>query len=80
MNFESEIVKLKLALKLAKKRLNVFEEKYGVTSDYFIAEMTAEDLANNDDEYVNWAGEYKLMKRLQDKLHNLKEINYDDPA
>ena len=41
---ESEVAKLELALKMAAKRLAPFEEKYGVTSEYFIAEMTAEDL------------------------------------
>src|SRR5215813_1631636 len=75
---ESEVVKLELALKMAVKRLTPFEEKYGVTSEYFIAEMTADDLEGKDDEYVHWAGEYKLMKRLQDKLRKIKEINYHD--
>ena len=76
---ESEVAKLELALKMAAKRLVLFEEKYGVTSEYVIAEMTAEDLAGKDDEYVHWAGEYKLMQRLQDKLRKLQEISYHDP-
>ena len=74
----SEIAKLELALKLAAERLAPFEEKYGVTSDYFIAEMTAEDLAGEDEEYVRWAGEYRLMRRLREKLSKLQEIDYDD--
>jgi hypothetical protein len=73
---ENEVAKLELALKMAEKRLAPFEEKYGVTSDHFITEMTAEDLAGHDEEYVQWAGEYKLMQRLQDKLHKLREISY----
>jgi hypothetical protein len=44
-----------------------------------IAEMTAEDLEGKDDEYVHWAGEYKLTQRLQDKLRKLQEISYHDP-
>jgi hypothetical protein len=36
---ESEVVKLELALKMAVKRLTPFEEKYGVTSEHFIAEF-----------------------------------------
>ncbi|MCP4345631.1 MAG: hypothetical protein GY795_08900 [Desulfobacterales bacterium] len=79
---ESEIAKLELALKMAVKRLAPFEKKYGVTSEYFMAEMTVEDLGNDgndDDEYVRWAGEYKLMQRLQEKLCKLKEITYNDP-
>ena len=76
---ESEVAKLELALKMAVKRLAPFEEKYGVTSEHFLAAMTAEDLEGKDDEYVHWAGEYQLMQRLQDKLRKLQEISYHDP-
>jgi hypothetical protein len=76
---EHEVTKLELALQMAVKRLALFEEKYGVTSEYFMAAMTAEDLEGKDDEYVHWAGEYKLMQRLQDKLGKLQEISYHDP-
>lgn len=76
---ESEVTRLELALKMAEKRLAPFEEKYHVTSDYFMAEMAAEDLAGGDDEYVTWAGEYKLKQRLQEKLRQLQEISYGHP-
>ena len=75
---EGEVAKLELALKMAVRRLAPFEEMYGVTSEYFLAAMTAEDLEGKDDEYVRWAGEYKLMQRLQDKLRKLQEISYHD--
>lgn len=75
---ENEIAKLELALKLAKRRLTPFERKYGVSSEYFIDEMAAEDLEGGDDEYVNWAGEYKLMLRLGEKLERMRDIGYDD--
>jgi len=57
-----------------------FEQKYGVTSEHFISEWAAEDLEGGDDEYVRWAGEYKLMQRLQEKLQTLREISYGDSA
>ena len=75
---ESQIAKLELGVKMAKKRLAPFEHKYDVTSEYFISEMVAEDLKGGDDEYVRWAGEYKLMQRLQEKLQQLVEIDYGD--
>ena len=77
---EGEIARLELALKLAMERLFPFEQKYGVTSAHFISEMAAEDLEGGDDEYVRWAGEYKLMQRLQEKLRQLQEINYGDSS
>jgi len=75
---ESQIAKLEFGVKMAKKRLALFEHKYDVTSEYFISEMVAEDLEGGDEEYVRWAGEYKLMQRLQEKLQQLVEINYGD--
>ncbi len=77
---EGEIARLELALKLARERLASFEQKYGVTSEYFFSEMAAEDLEGGDDEYVRWAGEYKLMQRLQEKLQRLREIEYGDSS
>lgn len=74
----AEIAKLELAVEMARKRLGPFEQKYGVTSDRFAAAMTAEDLDGGDDEYVCWAGEYKLLQRLQAKLTQLKAIRYVD--
>ncbi len=75
---DSEIKRLELALTLAYKRLESFEQKYGVTSTFFIEEMAAEDLEDHDDEYVQWTGEYELMQRLQQKLRQLQEIQYGD--
>lgn len=77
---EGEIARLELALKVARERLAPFEQKYGVTSEHFISEMAAEDLESGDDEYVRWAGEYKLMQRLEEKLRQLQEIEYGDPG
>ncbi|MFN8458223.1 MAG: hypothetical protein U0401_26825 [Anaerolineae bacterium] len=73
---ESEVARLELALKMAEKRLAPFEQKYHVTSEYFMREMAVEDLTGGDDEYVIWAGEYQLKQRLQEKLGHLQEIRY----
>lgn len=64
---------------MARKRLAPFEDKYGVTSEHFISEMAAEDLDGGDAEYVQWAGEYQLMQRLQDKLRRLRGIEFCRP-
>ena len=73
---QSEIARLELALELAKKRLTPFEGKYQTTSEKFMATMAAEDLQGGDDEYVQWAGEYKLMQRLEEKLKQLKDLRF----
>jgi len=76
----SQIARFELGVQLARQRLATFEQKYNVTSAHFIAKMTAEDLAGGDDEYVQWAGEYTLLQRLEEKLRQLTEIKYRDSA
>lgn len=75
---DGEIARLELALALARQQLAPFEEKYDVTSEQFIDTMAAEDLEGRDDEYVQWAGEFRLWQRLQQKLNQLRGIEYRD--
>ncbi len=75
---DAEIRRLELAVELARKRLGQFEQKYEITSEHFILNMTAEDLEGSDDEYVRWAGEYYLLKRLEAKLAKLQDVRYVD--
>ena len=53
-----------------------FEKKYKVTSKEFIKEWSAEDLDGKDLEYVEWAGEYNLSTRLNERLGALKSIKH----
>jgi hypothetical protein len=45
-------------------------------SDYFLENMTAEDLQGGDIEYVTWAGEAKLLAGLQNELAELENARY----
>ena len=73
---ETESARLKYSMKLAKKRLSKFEKKYRVSSEKFINEWSAEDLEGKDLEYVEWAGEYKLSMRLNERLKALMSIEH----
>ncbi|NUM76220.1 hypothetical protein HUU40_17790 [candidate division KSB1 bacterium] len=73
---EAEITRLTLALEMAEKRLLPYEKKYHVDSEYFLVNFAAEDLEGGDEEYVSWAGEYKLKQSLQNKIVQLREIEY----
>lgn len=75
---QSKTTELEPILKMSREHLALFERKYGVTSEYFISEMAAEDLEGGDIEYVEWAGEYKLMQRAQEELRELQEIGHPD--
>ena len=73
---ETEGSRLKYSLRLAKNRLRRFEKKYNVSSEKFIREWSAENLKGEDMEYVEWAGEYKLSLRLNERLVALKSIEH----
>jgi hypothetical protein len=73
---ETEKLRLNYSMKLAERRLSRFEKKYRVTSKEFIEEWSAEDLEGKDLEYVEWAGEYNLTKRLDERLNALKSIEH----
>ena len=73
---ETEGSRLKYSLRLAKNRLRRFEKKYNVSSEKFIREWSAENLKGEDMEYVEWAGEYKLSLRLNERLVTLKSIEH----
>jgi hypothetical protein len=70
----TEASRIKYSLNLAKKRLKRFETKYKISSDKFINEWSAEDLKGEDMEYVEWAGEYQLFSRLNERLEVLESI------
>ena len=46
---------------------------------HFLQEMTAEDLEGGDLEYVEWAGEAKLLKGLEIELTELEHARYELP-
>ena len=73
---DAEIKRLQLAITLAKQRLAIYEKKYQVSSGYFMESMTAEDLIGGDDEYICWAGEFKLYQKLLAKQKTLQDIDY----
>jgi hypothetical protein len=74
---EKEASRLTYSLQLAKRRLAKFERKYNVTSEKFINEWSSEDLEDGDMEYVEWAGEFKLASRLEERLGTLKNIEHE---
>ena len=71
---EIEASRLKYSLNIAKKRLKRFETKYNISSEKFINKWSAEDLKGKDLEYVEWAGEYQLFSRLNERLVVLNSI------
>ena len=64
-------MRLSAGIARTRQRLAVFEARYNVSTDHFLREMAAEDLAGGDLEYVTWAGEAKLLDGLMAELKEL---------
>lgn len=73
---DAEIKNLQRSLDKTNKVLKEFETKYQISSDLFLSDWTAEDLKDGDEEYVSWAGEIKIKKRLTNSLQKLQAIEY----
>ena len=73
---EAYKVRLRTSITRTKRRLAMFEVRYGVDTTHFLHEMAAEDLHGGDLEYVEWAGEAKLLAGLEAELRELEHASY----
>ena len=73
---ESYKARLRAGIRRTRRRLTQFEQRYGVNTAHFLREMAAEDLEGGDLEYVEWAGEAKLLEGLEAELGELEYARY----
>jgi len=71
--------RLRADIQRTRRKLREFEERYAVSTDRFLHEMAAEDLAGGDLEYVEWAGEARLLDGLESELSELESVRYRVP-
>ena len=76
---ESYKRRLRASIERTRRRLAEFERRYSVTTSHFLVEMAAEDLEGGDLEYVEWAGEAKLLEGLERELGELEHARYHLP-
>lgn len=72
--------RLKSSIARTRRNLANFEDRYGIDTDFFVAHMTAEDLAGGDLEYVEWAGEAQLLAGLETELVELEKARFELPG
>ena len=77
---EAYKARLQAAVARGRRRLVAFEEKYHVDTATFLADWAAEDLEGGDMEYVEWAGEARLLERLEQELGELEQARYELPG
>jgi hypothetical protein len=73
---EAYKARLRANIKRTRRRLRNLEERYGVTTEHFLDKMAAEDLIGGDSEYVEWAGEAKLLEGIESELAELEHARY----
>jgi hypothetical protein len=76
---ESYKARLRASIERTQRRLAEFEAQYAVDTAQFLQEMAAEDLEGGDLEYVEWAGEAKLLEGLEAELTELEHARYQLP-
>ena len=76
---ESYKARLRAGIERTRRRLARFERQYGVDTAHFLQKMAAEDLKGGDLEYVEWAGEAKLLEGLEAELTELEHARYQLP-
>ena len=72
----SKIARVQLSIDMTQQKLFEFEKKYDVSSEQCLKNMAAEDLDGGDMEYIEWAGEYQILQRLEKQLKQLQGIEY----
>jgi len=72
----AEIKRLEISLHKTDKTIEKFEKKYKVSSATFQKQFSAEDMEQGDREYIEWAGELKIRKKIIADLKKIKNIKY----
>lgn len=76
---EAYKTRLRASIERTKRRLRQFEERYNIETARFLNELAAEDLEGGDMEYIEWAGEAKLLAGLESELEELENARYQLP-
>jgi len=76
---ESYKSRLRASIERTQRRLLVFEQRYAVSTADFLSSMAVEDLSDGDLEYVEWAGEAKMLEGLTRELSELEHARYQLP-
>ncbi|MBS1253027.1 MAG: hypothetical protein MAG451_02072 [Anaerolineales bacterium] len=70
---QSELRMLELGLERTHQRLQIFEERYSLTSEEFERRFEAGEIDESLD-YIEWAGEIKTHRLLEAYRQTLQEV------
>ena len=61
------------AIERTKKRLKEYEQRYGMKTEEFYARFKSGELGDTDD-YIDWAGEYELLKHVEEEEREIARM------
>jgi len=64
---------LKTSINRTKIRISSFEQKYNMSTEQFMQKIR-EGMDDDNLDYVEWIGERKILKRLEDSSPTLEEV------
>lgn len=72
---QNELRLLEAGIRRSEQRLREFENRYGLSSAEFVYRYEQDELEENL-EFAEWIGEYRLLERLREKAETLREIRF----
>ena len=72
---ERELRLLEIGIRQTEHRLHLFEEKYQRPTADFLAAYENDQYEETLD-FIEWIGEYRLLKRLHEKTEALRNIHF----
>jgi len=71
---EAEKKEILAAILKTKEKLSLFEKRFNLSTTDFIAQAYQEVPKITEMDAVEWSGEYETLKRLEERLSHLQEI------
>ena len=72
---ENELRLIEAGIKQTKKHLEKFEEKYQLNTQDFVTNYENDQFEESMD-FIEWIGEFRLLKRLIEKADTLRSISF----
>ncbi|MFO8088936.1 MAG: hypothetical protein R6U13_03800 [Desulfatiglandaceae bacterium] len=73
----NELRLLDAGIHRTEQSLRLFEKKFSLTTDEFINRFENDEMEENL-EYVEWIGEFRMLERLKEKAETLRGIRFEN--
>jgi len=73
----NELRILESGIRRTNHKLQTLETQHGMTSEEFVRQYEQNQIKETL-EFAEWIGEYRLLKRLQEKEQTLREVQFAD--